>query len=94
MLQRNAFKKFAKDELILLHADFPSNIQQPRDVRLTNEWLKRSLNVGDGVPCTVLLSPEGVKLGEIPGYLKEAQYLKEILKLMRDNNLPHRDRWK
>ena len=93
VLKKNSFKNFAEKELILMYVDSPKGFTLPRRVRLSNEWLKQTLGVSGGVPCTVMLSPNGMKLGEIGGYLKESQYLSELRKILRDNDLPHRDRW-
>lgn len=83
VLDRHDFKELADRELILMFVDSPHGFDLPRHVRRANEMLAHTLDAGNGVPHAVLVAPNGKKLGEISGYRKEKDYLKELRKLLR-----------
>ena len=93
VLNRSKFKDYAEEELILVYVDSPSGFRLPHNVERMHKMLERTLGAGGGVPHTVLVSPDGRKLGEISGYRKESEYLKEIRRILRDAGYPRRDRW-
>ena len=93
VLKRSKFKDFANQELILVFVDSPSGFELPPDVRRMHKMLERTFGAGGGVPLTILVSPDGKKLGEISGYLKPNAYLKQIRRILKRAGYPHADRW-
>ena len=83
VLNRPEFKKLAEEELILMFADSPNSFELPPNIQQANEMLKTTLGAGGGVPHAIIVSPDGKKLGDISGYRKETDYLKELRKIIR-----------
>lgn len=77
VLNSHEFKRFARERLILVYADFPSNIRLPHGLRQQNEELSKKFGVR-GFPTTIILSPHGRELGRIsgnaPDYLRKVRH--------------------
>ncbi|QYY35668.1 thioredoxin family protein [Ruficoccus sp. ZRK36] len=69
IFSKDAFKEYAKDNLVLLYLDFPSGKPQSDDLKAQNAQLQKEFGVR-GFPTLVLLSPDGKKIWENVGYLK------------------------
>lgn len=78
-LDKDDFKAFAKQKLILVYADFPNNIKLPEELAAQNERLAKKYGVR-GFPTTLILSPDGNVLGKIGGYAKD--YLDRVGKIV------------
>ena len=91
VLDHSTFRNYAKQELILVYVDSPSGFNLPPKVKQQHARLEKELGAGGGVPCTILVSPEGVKLGEISGYRKENEYMKELRKILKRKGFPRRN---
>jgi len=79
----DAFKAYAKDNVVLFLADFPSRKAQPAEVKKQNEALKRKYAIR-GFPTVLLLDEEGEIL-ERTGYQAGGpeNYVKHIKKLLK-----------
>ena len=55
---KQAFKAYAKDNLVLMLADFPRNKQQAPEVKKQNQRLARKYQIR-GFPTVLLLNPNG-----------------------------------
>lgn len=67
VFSKNAFKNYAKENLVLVLADFPRNkSKQSEKLQKQNNELAKKYNVG-GFPTVFILSPEG-KLVDKTGY--------------------------
>jgi protein disulfide-isomerase len=78
VLSQPAFQKLASEELILMFVDSPRDFDLPPHIRQAHEMLAQTLGAGGGVPHAILVSADGKKIGEISGYRKEPDYLKEL----------------
>jgi len=74
-LDKSEFKNFAKDNLILLYADFPDQTKLPEELSKQNNELAKKFGVR-GFPTTIILSPDGKELGRIVGYAPD--YLEQV----------------
>ena len=66
VLDRPDFKRFAHDRLVLVYADSPRRIALPPPLVEQNKHLGEKYHAR-GVPCTVILTPDGRELGRISG---------------------------
>ncbi|MCQ2402112.1 MAG: thioredoxin family protein [Lentisphaeria bacterium] len=80
VLDTFAFRNFASQKLVLVYMDQPSKVKLPSSLVHAREQLARLLHVGNGVPCTVLLSPNGHRWDEIGGY--DEDYLQVVRKIL------------
>ena len=80
VLDTFAFRNFAAQKLVLVYMDQPSKVKLPSSLERTREQLARLLHAGNGVPCTVLLSPNGHRWDEIGGY--DEDYLEVVRKIL------------
>lgn len=65
---KEAFKTYAKDNLVLLYLDFPN--EKPQDAALKQQNVKLKGEYGvRGFPTMVLLSPDGKTIWQNGGYL-------------------------
>ena len=81
--QTKEFGDYAKNNLVLLRADFPNKTKLSADLKKANEDLKKKKYASpfQGYPTTVLVSAEGKKIGEKVGYPPGSgpkAYIKEI----------------
>ena len=74
-LDKSEFKNFAKDNLILLYADFPDQTKLPEELSKQNNELAKKFGVR-GFPTTIVLSPDGKEAGRIVGYASD--YLEQV----------------
>ena len=79
------FARIARDYLILVYCDMPSRIKLPADLRQQNQYLSRVLRAGEGVPCTILLAPNGTEIGRIEG--NPSDYLHQLHELLKRNGI-------
>ena len=71
VLDKDEFRKFAKDNLVLLELDFPESIPQSAELKKQNKALGDKFKVS-GYPTMVLVAPDGEKeLDRTVGYDKE-----------------------
>jgi thiol-disulfide isomerase/thioredoxin len=61
------FKKFAKENLILLEVDFPRRKPISEEQKKANEALSEKFNI-EGFPTVILFSPDGKELSRESGY--------------------------
>ena len=83
VFSKDAFKEYAKDNLVLFLADFPSRKPQPEEVKKQNEALKNKYGIR-GFPTVLLLNADGTVINQT-GYQSggpEAyvEHIKELLK--------------
>ena len=78
VLSTGKFKKFAKDNIILLFLDAPRRKTIPQDQRSYNQQLSAKLNFGNGVPSIVLLDSDGNPLDRIGGGANADTHIKAI----------------
>jgi thioredoxin-related protein len=66
----DAFKEYAREHLVIVHADFPrlKKNQLPKEQQTANEALADKYNSHGSFPMTVLTDPNGMVLEEWPGY--------------------------
>ncbi len=67
ILSTSKFKKFAKNNIILLFVDAPRRKPIPNDQKAYNNNLARQLNFGVGVPTILLLDADGKAIDHIEG---------------------------
>ncbi len=80
VLQKNAFQKFAKKNLVLVYLDFP------RKSQADNPEQNRSLAAKYGVrgfPTAVLMKPDGAEISRISGAQPERAYLNLLQKALK-----------
>ena len=86
VLDKDEFKKFADEKLVLLELDFPQEKELPADLKKQNSELAEKFKV-DGYPCTVVLASDGsTKLGTISGYSQE--YIAKIQDILDGKGKP------
>lgn len=83
VFSKDAFKEYAKDNVVLFLADFPSRKPQPEEVKKQNEALKNKYGIR-GFPTVLLLNADGTVINQT-GYQRggpEAyvEHIKELLK--------------
>lgn len=59
------FKKYAKDNLVLVEVDFPQGKRLPKKTKEQNDKLKNEHGVR-GYPTIIVLNAEGKKVGQLP----------------------------
>jgi thioredoxin-related protein len=64
---KEEFQAFAKENLVLMKADFPSKRQMPEQVKKQNAELKAKYAVS-GFPTLVFVNAKGEELGRMRGY--------------------------
>ncbi|MFD2565436.1 thioredoxin family protein [Aquimarina rubra] len=86
ILNTEKFLKYAKENYILVKADFPRKRknQLPENLQEQNKQLAEAYNKSGGFPLVVMLDKEGKKLGEI-GYKKVTPdaYIEILNKMIR-----------
>lgn len=65
-LDKEDFKAYARDNLVLVYADVPRYAELPVKLLKQNRELARKFSVR-GYPTTIILSPDGMELGRIGG---------------------------
>ncbi len=66
VFSKDAFKEYAKDNLVLLKLDFPRAAKQSEAEKKQNEALARKHEI-QGFPTVLVFGPEGKQLGKL-GY--------------------------
>ena len=82
ILSTAKFKKFAKENLILLFVDSPMGKPIPKDQDSYNRSLVSKLKFGRGVPSIQLLNSDGKPLGKISGRSNSTTHIKAIKKAL------------
>jgi len=82
VFSQDAFKDFAKENLVCVLVDFPRAKEQTDELKQQNLELARKYNI-KGYPTIIILSPNGEPVG-ITGYLQGgpweyARHLKKII---------------
>lgn len=83
VFSQDAFKAYAKDNVVLFLADFPNRTPQPEEVKKQNNDLQQKYGIR-GFPTVLLLDAEG-KVLERTGYQaggaeKYVEHIKDLLK--------------
>lgn len=81
--EQEAFKEYARKNLVLLRVDFPKNSEQSPALKTQNQSLAETYNIR-GYPSIVLMNPTGQKVGTakyMPG--GPEPFLKELDELRR-----------
>ena len=78
ILSSSKFKRFARENLILLFVDSPRKKPIPDDQRAYNRQLARMLNFGSGVPSILLLDANGNPINRIGGRKDAKTHIKAI----------------
>lgn len=84
VFNKEAFKKYAADNLVLVEVDFPKKKEQSEEVIEQNEKLDKEFKI-EGYPTLFLLDAEGEKLSEDVGYRKGGAeaYVKHLKSLLK-----------
>jgi thioredoxin-related protein len=78
VFSQRAFKDYARDNLVLMLADFPSNrSKQSEEVQKQNEQLKNDFSIS-GFPTVFILSPDGKTVAKT-GYQPDADSAEEYV---------------
>ncbi len=87
VLEKEEFKRFARNNLILLYFDSPSRRHpMSADQREHVKQVESKLNVSGGYPGTFIFDTNGQRVGKISGYRKLEGYLSELKKLVGDRS--------
>ena len=78
VLSKNSFKKFAKDNLVLVYIDFPKNTKA--DNPEANEKLAKKYKV-EGFPTAMVMTPDGKVVRELDA-MPEKKYIEELAKTL------------
>jgi protein disulfide-isomerase len=82
VFSQDAFKNYAKDNLVLVKADFPRKVQLPDAEKKQNDALVQKYSI-EGFPTILLLNAEGKVLGQTGyqegGAAAYVQHLKDLL---------------
>ena len=82
VFSKPAFKKFAKEKLVLFLADFPSRKEQPPALKAQNEKLATRYKI-EGFPTVLLLDATGKELARTGYQAGGAEaYVKHLAKLI------------
>ena len=65
---KDAFKEYAKDNLVLVKLDFPRKTKQPKEIATRNRALAERYGIR-GFPTLIVLNPSGEQIGKL-GYVK------------------------
>lgn len=86
VFSKQEFRAFAKDNLVLFLADFPSKSKQPDEVKAQNEELAKQYNVR-GFPTVLLLNENGKVLART-GYRRGGPepYVEHLRDLLGGND--------
>ena len=85
VLEKPEFVDFAKKELVLLYLDSPNRNPLGRTQKLHNRRVVKALQFGGGVPCVVVVSAKGRKLGMIGGGGQTVEaYLERLRSILDD----------
>lgn len=84
VFQKEEFKKYAKENLVLVEIDFPKKKEQSDELKAQNEKLDKEFKI-EGYPTLFLLDAEGKKLSGDVGYREGGpdayvKHLEELLK--------------
>lgn len=79
VLDTPEFHRYANNHLVLVFADAPRRVALPPHLAAQNRHLMGKYNPNGGVPCTVILDPNGVELGRISGCPRHPHdYLRQV----------------
>ncbi len=83
ILDKNEFKKFAKEKMLLVYCDFPrsSKVSEAQKIRQLN-WM-RQLGGDGGVPLAVIVDSDGKVAGRIGGYLPLKDYINKLKSIVK-----------
>ena len=68
VFSQSEFKKYAKENLVLVEIDFPQGKHQTKKLKEQNEKLQSQFGVR-GYPTIIVLNPEGKQVGKL-GYME------------------------
>ena len=78
VLSKDGFRKFAKDNLVLVYIDFPKNTKA--DNPEANEKLAKKYKV-EGFPTAMVMTPDGKVVRELDA-MPEKKYIEELAKTL------------
>jgi protein disulfide-isomerase len=83
VFSKNEFKKYAKENLILVKIDFPRGKSQTAALKKQNQELAAKYNI-QGYPTVIVLDASGQKVGEL-GYMEGGPqaFIAELEKLKK-----------
>lgn len=86
VFSQDAFKDFAKESLVCVLVDFPSQKEQSRELKQQNRNLATKYGI-KGYPTIIILSPDGESVGKTEylhgGSRNYVQHLNEIIERHR-----------
>ncbi len=84
VFSQEAFREFAEKTLVCVLVDFPSAIEQTKELKQQNLNLARKYNIR-GYPTIIILSPDGKPVGKT-GYLQGGpwEYARHLKKIIED----------
>ncbi len=84
VFSQDAFKDFAKENLVCVLVDFPSAKEQTKELKQQNQDLARKYKI-KGYPTIIILSPDGKHVGKT-GYLQGGpkEYARNLKKIIED----------
>ena len=92
VLDTPEFMKYAKSNLVLVYLDSPNRNPLGKEQNRHNRRVSKALSFGGGVPCAVIVSTSGRKLGLIGGGgLAAGAYLEKIKSYVGDEGTPLED---
>ena len=85
VLDKDAFTKFARENLVLLYLDSPSRTPHGKEQKAHNKQIVKALGFGGGVPSSLVFSADGVKLGGIGGGGQKVEaYIDQIKNILAE----------
>ena len=84
VFQKEEFKKYAKESLVLVEIDFPKKKEQSDELKAQNKKLDKEFKI-EGYPTLFLLDAEGNKLSGDVGYREGGPeaYVKHLQELLK-----------
>ncbi len=88
VFSKDAFKKYAKDNLILFNADFPQNTKLPKKEAEQNQKLAQQFGI-PGFPTVLLLASDGKTVIAKTGYQQGGpeKYIKHLAGLIMNHKM-------
>ena len=86
VLDTSAFRDYAQKNFVLLYLDSPSRNPLCKEQKKHNRQIVKTLQFGGGVPCAVIVTPNGKKLGTVGGGGDTAgKYIERLAKQMTND---------
>ena len=92
VLDTSVFRDYAQKNLVLLYLDSPYRNPLGKEQKKHNRQIVKALQFGGGVPCAVIVTPNGKKLGMVGGGGDTAdKYIERMAKQISNNGKTLRD---